>query len=447
MKKQISIITLATLMSASAFAEGYQVNMLSAKQSAMGHVGVAMKLGAESMHFNPAGMAFLDNTADFSVGASGIFSEATYSNNGYKATTNNDISTPMYAYAAFSLTDYLKAGISVTTPYGNGLDWGDDWRGAALVQEIELQAFSFQPTLSWKVTDNFSVGAGMMIMSGNFSLSRSLLHGSALGSLSGALPPSMGDVLLPLVDRYKNRNILSASLEGNSNVALGFNVGLMWDISEQVSIGASYRSKVQMKVKQGEAELDYIDNMIENLALHLPAGLIPPIDEGLFTASLPLPANLTVGVSYRPNTRLQLGLDVQMVGWSAYENLTVQFTEEALDGYSIVAVKNYKDTFAARLGAQYKLTDRWDLRAGTYFDQTPVSQDYYNPETPGMNKIGASVGFTFRPFNGFGIDFAATYIQGLGNEGSYPLDDKGNVFEGQYESTAFAPTIGLSYTF
>ncbi|MDE7459746.1 MAG: outer membrane protein transport protein, partial [Paramuribaculum sp.] len=45
-------------------AEGYQVNTLSAKQLGMGHVGVAMKLGAESMLFNPAGLAFSDKTLD-----------------------------------------------------------------------------------------------------------------------------------------------------------------------------------------------------------------------------------------------------------------------------------------------------------------------------------------------------------------------------------------------
>ena len=36
-------------------AEGFQVNAQSTKQAGMGHVGAALKLGAESMHFNPAG--------------------------------------------------------------------------------------------------------------------------------------------------------------------------------------------------------------------------------------------------------------------------------------------------------------------------------------------------------------------------------------------------------
>ena len=45
-------------------AEGYQVNTLSARQLGMAHTGVAMKLGAESMIFNPAGLAFSKRTFD-----------------------------------------------------------------------------------------------------------------------------------------------------------------------------------------------------------------------------------------------------------------------------------------------------------------------------------------------------------------------------------------------
>ena len=51
-------------MAVSAFvmhAEGYQINTLSARQNGMGHTGTALKLGAESMIFNPAGLGFRQN--------------------------------------------------------------------------------------------------------------------------------------------------------------------------------------------------------------------------------------------------------------------------------------------------------------------------------------------------------------------------------------------------
>ena len=48
-----------------------------------------------------------------------------------------------------------------------------------------------------------------------------------------------------------------------------------------------------------------------------------------------------------------------------------------------------------RIGASYKTTDRLVLRAGVYYDQSPIRKKLYNPETPGMDKLGLSAGLTF----------------------------------------------------
>ena len=57
MKK--TLLLLAAVATASgAFAEGYQVNNFSARQAGMANVGTAMKLGAESIYFNPAAKGY-----------------------------------------------------------------------------------------------------------------------------------------------------------------------------------------------------------------------------------------------------------------------------------------------------------------------------------------------------------------------------------------------------
>ena len=56
-----------------AAAEGYQVNSLSTRQLGMGHTGFALKLGAESQFFNPAGMAFMTKTVEVDASANAIF--------------------------------------------------------------------------------------------------------------------------------------------------------------------------------------------------------------------------------------------------------------------------------------------------------------------------------------------------------------------------------------
>lgn len=430
MKKLVALVS-ASFISFSAMAEGYQVNLQSAKQAGMGHVGVAMPLGAESMHFNPAGLTTMKGSIDLSVGASGVFTNIEYQNGDIKAKTDNGVSTPMYAYAGFRIYDNLAAGISVTTPYGSGLNWGKDWVGAHLIQDINLKSFSIQPTIAYRPIEGLSFGAGLMIMTGDVAISRALLPKGALGPLN----PDLKDVVP-----------VSASLSGKAKIGVGFNVGVMYDINEKFTVGASYRSKVKMKVNEGTAELSYASEAIKKLLEA--SGKVPPLDQGTFAAQMPMPSNFNIGVTYRPTDRLTVSGEVQFVGWAAYDSLNIKFSENVLGGYDIKAEKNYKNTRIYRIGTEYKTTERLDLRLGAYFDESPVRSNLYNPETPGMNKLGLTCGFSFRPIPRLSIDGAFTYTHGFKRHGSYPDPaSSGKVFEGDYKVSAYTPTLGLSYTF
>ena len=117
-----------------------------------------------------------------------------------------------------------------------------------------------------------------------------------------------------------------------------------------------------MRVKEGDATLDYANRNIEDLMGTLgklaPAFAVPKYDQGSFRAELPLPSNTTLGVSYRPTDRWEMSLDLQYVGWNAYDSLNVYFNEEELGINPIKANKDYKNTIIARIGAQYKATER-----------------------------------------------------------------------------------------
>ena len=84
-------------------------------------------------------------------------------------------------------------------------------------------------------------------------------------------------------------------------------------------------------------------------------------------------------------------------------------------------------------------------------DKSPVDKKFYNPETPGMTKIGLSTGFSFNPTERFAIDVAFLAILGTGTDGSYEyinvISKQKETFSGSYKSTAYAPSIGFSYKF
>ena len=485
--KRLVIVVLASILSMTVFAEGYQVNLLSTKQTGMGHVGTGMKLGAESMHFNPAGLAFLRTNMDYSLGISAIMAKAKYSYDGYSAKTDNPVGTPLYAYAGFKIYENLAAGISLTTPYGNSLKWPKNWAGAGLIQDISLKSYVIQPTLSYKITDRLSIGVGLQLAWGNVNLSRALMSAGDLQRIgaefesflpllasvpSNVISDADKQAMQEMVASMKNAEVppAYARLEGNAHMRVGFNVGIMYDVCDKVTIGLSYRSKIKMRVKEGEASLNYANRRIEDLFTNMedllakygpmlnqllgvtvPNISIPKYDEGSFRAELPLPSNTTLGVSYRPTDRWELALDLQYVGWNAYDSLNVYFNEAELGIAPIKAEKDYKNSMTYRIGASYKTTDRLVLRAGVYYDQSPIRKKLYNPETPGMDKLGLSAGLTFEPYKGLQFDVAFLYIQGFSQHGKYPYKNVvtgvDEMFEGKYKSTAFSPSIGISYRF
>lgn len=462
--KKIIFSALAIATSLTMLGEGYQVNTLSVKQEGMGHTGVAQKLGSESMIFNPAGMGFMDKTFDLSASVSPIFSTATATlEDGSKYETSNDVSTPFQVSAAFSIYDNLKAGITINTPYGSGIDWTDNWPGATFSQSTKLQVFNIQPTIAYKILPNLSVGAGLMIAWGSVDLNKGLLNASSINTIipgvvqqnliANGIPAEM--ITPELINKYAaemylDENITPASvnLKGNAEVALGFNVGAMWDINDKITVGANYKSKMNMKVKAGDAKVSY--NIPNEKVAEVVKSQLNLLNNTNFAAQLPAVSQLTFGVCYKPIDRLKLAFDAQLSGWSAYDELAIDFV--GLDApFDQKLTKNYSDAWAFRLGAEFAMTKRLDLRAGFIVDTTPVDENYYNPETPGMTRYEPTVGLSFRPIENLSVDLAFTYIAGDARKGSVEsvdfLTKQPYKFSAEYDIEALIPAIGVSYSF
>ena len=325
--KKILLLLAAALLSPQLHAEGYQVNNLSSRQNGMGHVGTALKLNSESLWFNPAAAAFQRSKFDLSAGLTGIYSYVKYNNIDYSgenrisAESDNKISTPMYVYFNYKPTDRIGVGLAFNTPFGSAMDWNDNWAGAHLIQNIRLRAYQVQPTVSFKICKGLAVGAGLAIAWGDFDLARSMFPvGAATNATIAGILTSQGmGQYAPLFTNAGDRALVSAKLKGDSQVAVGVNVGLMWDITEEWTVGFSYRSRLNMKVKRGTADLDYLSPEIRQVLSR--TGLIPRLSEGTFNTELPLPANLTWAASFRPTPKWEFAVDLQWVGWSAYEEI------------------------------------------------------------------------------------------------------------------------------
>lgn len=422
-------------------AEGYQINTLSAKQLGMGHTGVALELGAESMFFNPAGLGFSNKTVEVAGSLTGIkaISTATVAGDA-KYETDNKISTPVSAFASFKIYDNLQAGLAFYTPYGSGINWGNNWPGATFSQKVTLKTFTIQPTFSYKITEKLSVGAGLTMSWGNVDLTRGLVSGRTVDGLLGQ--PIFGNI-----------TPASVNLKGTASMGFGVNLGVMYKINEQWTVGANWRSKTLMKVKKGDAKVIYgTDNQAVVNMLESKLGYI---DNTNFSSSMPMPQVLSFGASFRPNKRWTFALDAQFTGWKTYKNLNIDFelpTPELNAAFDQSIPKNYHNSWAFKFGAQCAVTERLDLRAGLMLDTTPVDKDYFNPETPGMTKIEPTLGLSFRPLKNLSVDLSFMYVQGAGRDNCKitqidPITQSPTTFTADYRLHAFIPSIGVNFSF
>jgi len=412
-KTLLAILATCSLL----FAESYQINTLSAKQLGMGHTGAGQKLGSESMHFNPGGLGFLDKTLDISDGVTFIMPTVEFQGRLGKA-ENTKLGTPLYVYVASSINDWFSAGVSFTTPYGNSADYGKDWEGAGLLQDISLAVYALQPTLAFKVRNDISIGIGPAIYFGSFEQSKAVKE-------------------LPVPG-------VSVNYSGDADVAVAANVGILYDLlPNKLALGVAYRSEAKMKVADGKPKVSY-ETPIPDVAKQQVAATI---GASRLKAELPLPANLNTGISFRPSDKLLLAFDWQMVFWEAYKELALDLGNLGKQ----VSLKKYHNTDAYRFGAQYTVMDQLDLRLGLYYDETPVDDDYLTPESPSTNKLGSTVGFSFRPVPTFSIDASFLFSKGSGGLSrtatSGSNDEKEDGLNGRYRVTALVPSVGVSFNF
>lgn len=426
MKQIITLLIICSLGLHSALGSGYHVVLQGNRATAMGNLGVALRPDASSLFFNPGATAFMGSNGVM-VGFNPIFSNNVFwnsetPNSNYTANTDNPMGTPFHAFVAWGPESLpLKFGISATTPFGSGVDWGEDWIGRDLLTSISLRAIQVQPTVSWKVNDKFGVGAGLVLGFGGVELARRIL-----------------------IDGQQGEG--SVNLSGDAELALGYNVGLYFTPSEKVSLGINYRSRVDMTLQSGTAEF----SVPGSLSAFFPAG-------NTFDATLPLPSVLSAGVTFMPIDKLSVGLEYSFVGWSAYDSLNLDFAQNTPVLEDSKSPRNYQNSSIYRIGAEFLLNDKLQLRAGFYFDETPVRQGYMTPETPDANRIGLTAGLGYSLGNHLQFDLSFLYVRGTERRqtqqdaiqaGTYkPEEGSRSVMPGTYRLNALIPGLSISYKF
>ena len=413
--KKLSLVAILLLFAVTSYAGGYRVSTQGQRALAMGHSGVAVVNSAELAFFNPAGLVYLENKINISAGMTGVISNVKWQNEmtGGFAETESSLRTPFYLYASYSVSEKLALGLSVYTPYGSSVEWPTDWAGSHLINNIDLQAIYIQPLISYKITDNLSVGGGPIFVTGSVNFNRNINR--------------------TLTNEQGNRS--NVEVDASGVTSFGWSASAMYSPMENLRIGVNYRSEIILEAEDGDATFSNVPN-----------SPLAPVSNGTvsFDAELPMPAELTIGASYEFDKWL-FAFDYNRTFWGVYESLDIDFAPENIpDSFN---PRNYKDSSTYRFGVQYAALDKLDLRLGYYFDESPVQSGYFAPETPRNDSHGFTGGFSYQVSSKVAIDASFAYLRFEEVDESYDhYQENGQEvsFGGTYKSNAFLPGLGVT---
>jgi long-chain fatty acid transport protein len=389
------------------FAQGFQVNLQGQKQQGMGGAGTAYMQDASSLFFNPGGASFVHGNSII-AGVTPTFARGAFMDANTKevSRTNSPVSTPFAAYGLFEIKDSskLKLGIAVYTPFGSTVQWEDGWTGRFALTRLELRAIFIQPTVSYRITDKLGIGAGFVYATGKVNLQKDI----------------------PIINA--DGDYAHAELNGKAQ-GYGFNAGIYFEPIKQLSIGLTYRSKVEMAVNDGDATF----TVPESVAANFP--------NGKFKSKLPLPSVTTLGFGYKASDKLNFALDINYVGWKAYDTLSFDYENNTTSLIDTKSARMYKNTFAFRAGSQYKIDSHFAARLGLAYGITPVQNGYVTPETPDANRVNytAGIGYETKHLK-LDASFLFTHLKRTDTNTETNLS-------GTFKTNVIAPGISIGYKF
>ena len=414
MKKIISVMALASVLAAgSAFASGYRIPEQSVDSTAKAGADIASASHADATYFNPANMSWLDSAWQVEGDLDYIhLSSINYSSN-QRPTSFLSGSTKEENFIAPTLfmvsPDFnnFRFGFSITEPFGLAKRWDDPYQSAS-AQKFNLQTFDFNPTVSYKINNTFSVAGGVRMMYGTATVSS---NASAIFPAIASLP-------------------LSRFVQGDAT-GWGYNLAVSARPDDKSNVSITYRSEIDLDLS-GNATLGGIPNDTINTT-----GKVTVVT----------PAVLAVSGAYTFFDKLTVELTWDRTFWSQYKNLDFTYSSAlgpyAMTPFGTPIAKNWNDSNAYRLGLSYKATNIVTLMAGLAYDETPVPDSTLGFELPDSNAYLFSLGARFQLTPKMDLGVALLYDM----KSSRTVTNAAGVNGTFTDASALLGSVGLSYKF
>lgn len=362
MKKIAFITLLFPFLTGSAFASGFGVFTQGASGLGQANAVVAHPVGPSSLYFNPALLNDISGR-QIEIGTTAVYADRSIDlDSGTTEDSNNNLNFPSNAYYTHQVNDKLSTGFGIFFPFGLSTEWDRDYEGRYIGTKGDITTLNINPVISYRLNDKFSLAAGFSLVYLDATLEKKINQTAAYTltniQLGGMLPALSG----PLGD-------INQSFEGEG-WGHGFNLGLLYKITNHLSLGATYRSHVDISVS-GRASFDDVD---PNLTI--------AVSDTDGHTDIRLPAQATAGLAFNISPNIIVEAGVRWEDWESFKNMTVELDSPVLGQSTDITPRDWRSTWSYNIGGQYKINKIIALNAGYLYGENAVPDSTFEPLVP-----------------------------------------------------------------
>jgi long-subunit fatty acid transport protein len=454
----IMVLSMSTFVSAKL----YEQIPLNAKALSLANAVTANPPGHMAIHYNPAGLSFLGEGVLYSQGFSmaGIIKKDQFKadptvgiNDTYRAVHDpvSDAITSGHARRVYFpwIGDFnmpfsmapVPISFSYRQPYSKwtfamGMYMPESWgychasgdparfQGKSYYQQHLVYA---SPSISYQLSDRCSIGLSVAVGQSALGMNTDLRLVSK--SWADFLKPGGNGLTSrgPKINTFDKIAELDLSLR--DDFAPSFNVGLIIEPFDQVTIAMSYNSPIYRRLK-GDFKLSYSNKFLNEINYINPNNgtfhrLLSNLDKSEEIGKTILnnyyhPQQINLGIMFKANEHLRIIANANWKNWSSINKQLFEFSRN-IDLFSIFNYgydypnnqlsykRDFDDVLNWGIGIEYQIKESLCIRMG--YERRPYGgqKEYFDLYTsPTTNLIAA--GFGIKQKNRVTIDFGMGYI-------------------------------------
>lgn len=412
LRRTLSSIALLGVAS-NAWAGGIMLYEVGQEGAGLANAGAAVLTSDPSiMMNNPAGLTEIKGTQ---VNANGqlLLGNIKYSRDDDNQFDGNEGGNALKYFPGSSffisheLNDRTSVGFGVIGNFGMAVNYDDDWAGRYFTQKSSLIGIGFQPTISYKMTDDLSVGIGPRIVYGRF-LTEVAVDNNPLGL------GNTDDGQLKYQD---------------SDWGMGVTAGLLYKINDRTKLGLSYVSQVKLNFED-KPELNDINNPLLSAALGR-------INADQLNAEMTIPQLALASISHQLNDQWTVLGSLGWQDWSEFGRIGVEVDGNPnSSSVSREVNRNYKDTWHASIGAQNQMTQKLRINMGVGYDSSAVDDEDRTADMPINEGWRLATGFNYEVDESLSLNMNYTLVW----MGDMSIDQtksrSGETLSGEYKNAA-----------